>query len=238
MAKKSTRALIDYALNRQIYNHYFTRNVDPEGQEKSSLSLNHYTASQLIPLDKLDMDNPNVQDPELQGLQEGAVKAKVGNYLDLYSDQYLKFAAKQAKALGPEAEQKFKTQTKDVYVQSLQDGEDAFLANDFIAYNAMSDEALKTEFKAPKKSYEEKIQTLIKQVKQDYQTDGIANRIQFRWLTPSNWLANQYPAVLEMVRQFNKIANNPIEIKLEAARDDADFRTQRRLGRTSLTTAG
>jgi hypothetical protein len=66
MAKRSTRALIDYALNRQVYNHYFTRNVDPEGQKDSSLSLNHYTATQLIPL---DMENPNANDPELKDLQ-------------------------------------------------------------------------------------------------------------------------------------------------------------------------
>jgi hypothetical protein len=66
MAKRSTRALIDYALNRQIYNHYFTRNVDKEDRKISSLSLNHYTASKLIPL---DIPNPNVDDPELKDLE-------------------------------------------------------------------------------------------------------------------------------------------------------------------------
>jgi hypothetical protein len=44
----------------------------------------------------------------------------------------------------------------------------------------ISDEGLKTEFKTPNKSYEDKIQTLIKQVKKDYQTEGINNRINFR----------------------------------------------------------
>jgi len=243
-AQRSTRALISYALNREYFLSYYTSNISKfPGSDASPFTVNRFIPKNLLTFSENEgrgLDNSkNVEAAKQQGIESKpenpAVKEFVKDYTDLVNDQYLlKLAKPAADELNPGKE--FDAAAE---IKKLDLGYEAHLHNDYVAYNGLTSDSLKNEFKQAK-TYEEKIQILIKQVNEDFQSyknNGAApipfdsnNKAGLRFLIASGTETTWQPFIREMASQFNIIENNPISIDIKVA---ANLEEQR-----SLTNSG
>jgi len=237
MAQHSTRALISYALNRKYFLDYFTNSIPLlPGSKASPFTFNRYVPNNLIKFSENSgrgFDNSkNVEAAQQQGINDPdkeVVKEWVTDYAELYDNQYLLKIAK------PIADDLRPGETFDAAseVNKLNLGYDAHLQNDLLAFSALTSEALKNEFKQAK-TYEEKIQILIKQVNEDYASYGknggksipfnSNNKANISWLVPAGSETTTHPFLLDMTRRFSDIPNNPLNIELNVAANLEEYR--------------
>jgi hypothetical protein len=107
------------------------------------------------------------------------INERATDYVDLVTDNYLMNIASPAS-------QELGITLDESEAQRVQNGEDLFFHNDYLAYNSLTDDALKNEFKAAVKAnnLNNKIQVLINQINNDFKKEGMnfssTNPVQFR----------------------------------------------------------